>query len=118
MTLLMRNETECYGYIFFSDGHGAFDPSGQVDFTKEQVNAHNTALSKAEIDGMDQNCQVGQWGTAYYDEKKKEMHTWNGDVIAKVFYATKTTVHFTRPGKQFIGYRQKNADCMNFKRVK
>lgn len=60
----------CLGYLLSFEGHGVFDPDlGRIEVTPEEANAHNRALSQAEIQGLDQNCQVGQGGYFYLKER-------------------------------------------------
>ena len=98
--------------------HGVFDAHwGKVDVTPEEATAHNAALDKAFIAGLDTNCEIGMMGTFYYNQTKREVHTFNGTVVAPARVVGKTST-FVRGGKVFRGRLQKDADCFNFKRIK
>jgi hypothetical protein len=119
--LIVDNSTSpptCCGFIFaFEDK--SLTPNGRVDgFTQEQIRQHNDNLSKAELIGLDQNCQVGQCGTFYYSPGKG-VTTWTGIVVAENGSVTVkgNSIKFTRGGKTYRGRLQKDADCFNFKRA-
>jgi hypothetical protein len=38
------------GYVFNSEGYGAFDPDGRVAIAEKEINAHDRALEQAELD--------------------------------------------------------------------
>jgi hypothetical protein len=108
----------CLGNLMNFPGHGVFDAHwGKVDVTPEEADAHNAALDKAFIAGLDANCEIGMMGTFYYDGKKNIVHTFNGTLVAAARVVGKT-ITFVRGGKLFRGRLQKNADCFNFKRIK
>lgn len=47
------NPPTCIGYIFNFQGHGAFDPSGNVgQFTQAEIDNHNRLLEQAERQAM------------------------------------------------------------------
>jgi hypothetical protein len=106
----------CLGYLIDFKGHGIFSPDGKVEITKEQMDAHNKALADAEIAGLVE-CKVGQYGTLYLINGK--VQNFLGTVIAdKVkFSPSLKQITFFFAGKTFRGWRQKDADCFNFKRI-
>jgi hypothetical protein len=115
---LIHDGENVVGYIFNFAGHGDFYPNGKlgIGFTPEQVATHNATLSAAEVKGLDENCEVGQYGTLYWSPTKG-VHTWIGLYVAD--YTLKgRTITFERKGKMFRGRIQKDADCFNFRRVR
>lgn len=120
--LIVDNSTSpptCCGFIFSFQGHGDFSPDGKVDgFTSEQIQEHNASLSKAQLLGLDQYCQVGQGGTFYYSQAKG-VTTCTGVVVAEndSVHIKGASITFTRNGKTYRGRLQKNADCFNFRRI-
>jgi hypothetical protein len=105
------------GYLFNFQGHGTFSPDGKVDIKPEEVDAHNRELSKAEINELDQNCQVGQHGTLYFVNGK--VQTFIGTEVASKDFIWKNgaSIKFVRNGKKYLGRLQKNAVCFNFRRI-
>ena len=108
----------CLGHLINFTGHGVFDAHfGKVDVTPEEVAVHNSSLDYIFIKGLDANCEVGQGGTFYYDEKKHIVQTFCGTIFATAKVSGKS-ITFERGGKLYRGRLQKNADCFNFKRIK
>lgn len=109
----------CLGYVLNSNGHGAFDAAlGKVELTSEEIEAHNKALSLAEVQGLDK-CEVGQWGTFFFNQAKREVRTWIGELVSSQVHLSPSGkgITFLRNGRQYRGRLQKDADCFNFKRV-
>lgn len=107
-----------YGYLFDCGDKGIFAPTGKVDVTPEQAKEHNKLLSQAEIQGLDDNCQVGQGGT-FYHTSGNGIRTWNEDVVAgpqDVIIKNKT-ITFVRKGKTFKGRIVSDGDYFHFKRI-
>lgn len=114
------NRLACAGYLFMHEGK-AFDPGGYVEgvTTQEVVDAHNKILSQMEIEGLDNNCQVGQGSTFYIRGPKQgapnEVVTWIGDLIASVSHAQPYhggwKITFTRRGKTLEGKIRKGECC-------
>lgn len=111
------NET-CLGYLMDFTGKGIYSPDGQVEITSEHAKAHNEALSKAELDGLDNNCQIGQCGTFYYSKNSNQVTTFIGTVVAVHVTVRGQVITFKRNSKTYRGRLQKDADCFNFKRIK
>lgn len=111
--LLMRGDTPL-GFILLGNGR-AYTPDGPVSVTPEAARLHNETLTQALLLGLDE-AKVGQWGTFYH--VGENVQTWTGTHVAKVTSETKTTLRFRRPnGHLFLGYKQKDADSFNFKRI-
>lgn len=117
---LFPNQAEglCLGNLMVFPSKGVYDAHwGKVDVTPDEAKAHNDALDKAYIAGLDANCLVGQCGTFYYSDEKKIVHTFNGTLVAQARRSGQT-VTFVRNGKLFRGRLHKDHDCFNFKRIK
>lgn len=115
---LLTTEGRAYGYLFSFSGHGVFSPDGKTEFTAEQAEAHNRALSEAELLSLDQNCQVGQGGTFYYTNGS--VRTWTGTIVSETILRSGRngrSITFKRNGKTYRGILRKDADCFNFRRV-
>lgn len=83
--------TYCLGYLVHFEGKGTFDAAlGKVDVTKEQADAHNKLYEKAELKGL-RTCDLGLSGHLFYDEAKREIHTFLGSKVE--------TRHITVRGK-------------------
>lgn len=116
--LVIEESNTCLGYLMNFKEHGIFEPSlGRLDIAPADALKHNETLSKAEIKGLDENCQVGQKGTFYYTEGKG-IHTFVGEIVCPNPAVTKTQIVFTRNGKTFRGKRRKDEDLFIFTRVK
>jgi hypothetical protein len=99
---------------------GIFDATlGKVEVTPEEANIHNAALDKALIEGLDNQCQVGQMGTFYFDKNKNLVHTWSGTPVSDKVHlsAGGKRLTFLRNGKQYRGILRRDADSFNFKRI-
>lgn len=112
---------QCLGYLVNFPGHGIYEPeAGRVDVTPEEANKHNQCLAEAEIKGLDDNCQVGQGCTFYFDATSPVgVTTWNGMVVAPKddIYVDGSSIQFTRKGKTFRGREGKSVNCIFFKRI-
>ena len=110
---------QCLGYLMHFQGHGVYEPtSGRVDVTPSDAEAHNAALSRAEIDGLDGNCQVGMGGAFYLGTSgnKPIVRTFIGEVIAEDVKIQGRGVTFRRKGMTFRGHRRDD-DLLFFSRV-
>jgi len=108
----------CLGYLMDFQGKGIYSPDGRIEITSEHAKAHNDALSKAELEGLDANCQIGQGGTFYYDAHKNQVSTFMGAVVATYVRVRGQVITFKRNSKTYRGRLQKDADCFNFRRIK
>lgn len=112
--VLMTDDGHCLGYLFEFPGRGIYSPEGKVDVTKAEADAHNRLLDEMLVKGLDENCQVGQYGTFYL--KGDKVITWMGMFVAPAIRHG-NSVTFTRNGKTYRGRLQKDADCFNFRRT-
>jgi hypothetical protein len=66
MTYRDNGTERCFGYLLEFAGHGIYEPTfGKLDVTSEEAKTHNELLSQAEINGLDNNCEVGMGGMFY-----------------------------------------------------
>lgn len=118
----------CLGYLMHFQGHGVYEPTlGHVEITPEAADVHNKLLDEAMLKGLDENCQVGQ-GTSFYLQAKDDkgrpacgqavVKTFMGTVVSSDVRIVGKSVTFSRKGKVFRGRTQKDADVVNFRRVK
>jgi hypothetical protein len=117
--ITIKGTNQCLDYLMNFAGHGVFTPVGKVEVSPEHVKAHNDALSKAEIDGLDA-CEIGQCGSFYWNGNKRTVKTFAGTLVAEISLAHhgSRTVTFTRTGKTFRGFIRKTCDLMTVKRIK
>ena len=107
----------CLTDLLDSGEHGIFDPNaGLLPITSEEASLHNKAYSKAQIQGMDTNCQIGQFGYAYFDGIK--VSTWIGETISLDFTLKGRVLTFRRNGRVFRGRLRKNTNNFNFERIR
>jgi len=104
------------GYLYNFQGKGIFSPDGKVEVTPEQAETHNRLLSEAELNGLDENCQIGQRGAFYF--VKGKVYTWKGTLVSEEVTIKGKQITFTRKGKVFTGRLQKDANLFNFRRVR
>ena len=139
---LLTQAGRAMGYICGFTGHGFFAPgNGKVEILKDDADRHNELLAQGELKGLDDNCQIGQWGTFYFAgeyQKDSKNHTisvsspkfttWAGVVVSTnislrgtwpKWYERRSgpSMTFRRNGKVYRGRLMKNADCFNFKRI-
>lgn len=119
ITFVDHGTERCLGYLLVVAGHGVFEPNfGRIDVTPEEAELHNRALSAAEIQGLDETCEIGQ-GAVFYPVEAPDgtliVSTWIGDRVAE---ATRTgnRICFRRSGKTFVG-RGKPGTAVFFKRT-
>jgi len=109
------------GYLINFNGHGVFDASlGKVDITPEEIDRHNAILTESQLKGLDENCEIGQWGTFYYTGKDGNVTTFTGEVVSNRVWVSgekRFTIKFERNGRMYRGVLQKDADCFNFRRI-
>lgn len=111
------NEIEhCLGYLMNFEGHGIYEPTfGRLDLTPEEADAHNKALDKGMLEGLDKHCDVGMHGTFYYGNG--EVRTFLGTLVSSNVHINGKGITFKRHDMTFRGILQKNADCFNFERI-
>lgn len=68
--IMVRGEERCLGYLIHREDKGwTYDSDyGRVDVSKEHAEIHNRELTKALLQGLDETCEVGQYGVFYYHE--------------------------------------------------
>lgn len=118
--ITLKNEpATCLGDLWYAGEHGAFDPSyGKVPVTADEVKAHNAALSKAKLEGMDKNCEIGQGGSAYvYMGDNPCIAFFDGTVVSTVITKRGQSITFTRNGKNYRGRLSQKHDLFNFRRI-
>lgn len=128
ITFSHNGQTCCLGYLMHFEGKGTYDATyGRVDISKEHADAHNAAYDKAEIEGLDNQCQIGQGAWFYVHEKTSPVavKTFLGTVLnegdVKVQMPTKgkgVFVLFTRKGRTFKGrFKRDQGDSVFFTRM-
>ena len=120
MTYQDAGQERCLGYLLNFPGRGVFEPTfGKLDATAEEATTHNQFLSRAEIEGLDQNCAVGLGGMFY--TKKTDGHTvvatWLGEEVSRKVRVSGNVLTFTRKGMTFRGGLSPSQDCFWFKRI-
>ena len=113
------DKEQCLGYLMHFQGHGVFEPAfGKVDVTPSEADAHNAALSGAEIQGLDANCRIGMGGTFYMGASggKRAICTFTGTVVTEDVAVKGHSVTFHRKGMTFKGHKR-NDDLLFFERV-
>ena len=86
--------------------------------TPQEADAHNAALSKAQIEGLDNHCRVGMEGAFYLGTSVggTAVRTFIGEVVTVDVTVKGDSVIFRRKGMAFRG-RKRNDDLLLFKRV-
>ena len=124
--LMVDNGTRTLlNYLMEFKEHGIFEPNyGKCpeSITKEMADTHNKLLDQMLITGLDESCQIGQGNMFYFhpphEDKPAQVRTFLGTVISdRVYNVTKTTFHFTRKTRDFIGFRRKDSDLTFVKRT-
>ena len=110
----------CLGYLWHAEGHGTFDANlGRVDVSKDNADTHNRLLDDALLNGLDENCQVGQGGTFYVGqhEGRTAIKTFLGTLISADVSLKGQSLTFRRKGRTFRGRMSRQHDLFNFRRV-
>ena len=120
MTYRDHGGERCVGYLLDFPGHGVFEPTfGKLAVSAEEARTHNQLLSRAEIEGLDQNCAVGLGGMFY--TKRPEGHTvvatWLGEEVSRHVQVRGNILPFTRKGMTFRGRLRRDQDCFCFRRI-
>lgn len=106
------------GYLFSFDGKTFCPNTGSwAGISPEEQDAHNQALSNAELEGLDARCEIGQGGTFYYIPADNAVKTFVSTIVSKEVFVSGKSITFRRNGKTFRGRLQKDADCFNFRRI-
>lgn len=121
LTYHRDGQETCLGYLFNFPGKGVYDPNlGKVDVSVKDANVHNRCLSEAEIKGLDEACEIGQWGVFYFNREEMAVKTWMGVAVARnedVEYHGSGSVTFHRRGKRFMGKVYGQECLLRFRRV-
>ncbi len=115
-----EDRERCLGYLFDAAGHGVFEPGfGKVEVSSQEAGAHNQCLSRAEIDGLDQNCAIGMGGRFYLRRNAGQaiIITWPGQEVSREVQIRGRTLTFTRHDRRFRGRLRRDADCFSFERI-
>lgn len=116
--LIMSDKNQCLGYLVHFKGHGIYDAEiGRVEITPEEAEQHNKLLDKMLVDGLDNSCEVGQYGSFYFNRELKQVRTFLGELVSDVVRLAGSMVTFERGGKVFRGRITKDHDLFNFRRV-
>lgn len=108
--------SNCLGDLIHFEGKGTYDAThGKVPLSEEEADAHNQALDKARLEGLDKNCEIGQAGTFYF--VRGRVTTFLGTVVDPTPEVRGKSITFRRAGKVYRGRTQKDASCFNFKRI-
>ena len=150
--LVVPGTNQCAGYILNFEGHGAYHPIGKVETpqgpTKDEIDAHNAILAKAELDHAIEAGKAAfylsydrpkcspdnpRWrqetaGTWHYTNYR--VSNWVGSWKSPHCYVRRGYsygfgrfetfwIWFTGPdGKQWYGVLKGNMQCFNAKRLK
>ena len=120
MTWLDHGQERCLGYLFEFPGHGIFEPNfGKLEVTPEEAKTHNRLLSRAEIEGLDQNCAVGMGGLFYTRKGDGQAHvvTWLGEEVSRDVQVHGKVITFQRKGRGFRGRLRQQEDAFAFRRI-
>lgn len=131
--LTLKGEQTCLGDLWHVDSipdekgvehkDVTFDPThGRVPVSKEESQAHNAALDSAKVEGLDNQCKVGEGGNFYITrlDGHWKITTFVGTVIAdeKDIDIMGLAVTVRRKGRVFCGRRNTSDDCIFLKRTK
>ena len=121
MTYQQNGTERCLGYLMEFSDRGIFEPAfGKLEVSSAEAKAHNQLLSRALIEGLDENCAVGVGGMFYLSTKdaRPVVTTWIGEVVSQEVRAERDTITFKRKGMTFRGRRREDENVFFFKRVK
>lgn len=110
----------CFGYLMHFPEHGTYDASaGKVDVSPDEADTHNKLLDRALIEGLDDNCQVGQHGSFYLGKRdgRTVVQTFVGALVSDDVTARGNSITFRRKGKVFRGRARMHEGILNFRRV-
>ena len=111
----------CLGHLFCFPDHGVFDADyGRVDVDPGDVDAHNHALSTAMVNGLDDQCKVGQGSHGYLQEDKagkKVVSMFTGEFVSDQVRVAGQAITFWRGGRKFRGRLCADGNGFRFRRV-
>ena len=107
------------GYLMDFGGHGIQSVYGLVQgYTHEDVELHNKTYEAALMDGLDNLCSVGQWGSFYLDGLN--VVTFLGQIVGLAQIKGKKLT-FTRPNGHVFEGKVPNPEeetIFEFERIK
>jgi hypothetical protein len=127
--LTVKGTDQCLGYLLVIVDRGTYDADhGRTNVSPEDAAEHNKVLDKMVLDGLDKNCEVGQYGTFYIGKTeagKACVKTWMGalvsaDVVMTPFVRRNgrfSVITFRRNGKVFRGTHNCDMDVFKFRRI-
>lgn len=114
--ITIKGKRACLGDLLFFDGHGCYDPTyGRVPVEKAEADAHNAALDKARLDGMDK-AEVGQCG-GFYLVGDGRITTFIGTLVGSATVKGRV-VTMERDGKTWRGTLERDGSYVVLKRVR
>lgn len=117
---LINYNDRCLSYLMAFRDKGVYDASlGKVNITPEHAETHNRLLDEAMLQGLDDSCQVGQYGTFYVGqhEGRTAVKTFLGTLVSADVSVKGQSLSFRRKGKTFRGRMSRQHDLFNFCRV-
>jgi len=121
MTYHENGTVRCLGYLMEFSGRGIFEPTfGKLEVSSAEAKAHNQLLSRALIEGLDENCRVGVDGMFYLtgEGARPVVTTWTGEVVSQEVRTERNVITFKRKGMTFRGRRRRDQTAFFFKRIK
>lgn len=116
--ITIRGTDQCLGYLMEISGKGVYEPSlGKVDITSEHVFAHNEALDRALLKGLDETCEIGQSGFFYYHLGTKTVRTFLGTLVSDQIRRNGKSLTMSRANKVYRGVIRKNSELISLKRI-
>ena len=120
--IIITAENQMLGDLMHFAGHGVYDSAyGRVPVEPDEATAHNEALSKAMIEGLDKTCDVGQGGYAYLSGGPG---AWRVRSFIGMDYAESVAigvvgkvVTFSRGDRVFRGTLRAGGEAFNFRRI-
>lgn len=128
--ITLKGTDNCLGYLMDFKDRGVYEPSlGRVRISPEHAKAHNEALDKVLLEGLDERCEVGQYGSFYHKDRSlktpagnpyqgHEVRTFTGTLVSAAVSVVGRVITFSRKGKEYRGRLKNDADVFTFKRVK
>lgn len=102
------------------EGKGVFDANfGKIDTTRGKAKIHNETLDEALLIGLDENCQIGERGSFYYDGENRPLvvQTWIGTTVSEQVRVAGATITFVRENKTYRGRLKRQSQLFNFRRI-
>jgi hypothetical protein len=122
--LYLKGTNNCLGYLMDFKDKGVYDVEyGRMDVTPEDADRHNKLFDEMLINGLDDNCEVGQCGTFYIDNPPTRVTTFLGTLVSADLTVTRNkrtgtyAVTFRRKGKRFYGRTHAEEDLFHFERT-